>query len=105
MTDEKTTGMDPVRKWTFIALGACLVLMVYYLVADRATPYTTQARVNALVVPIAAEVSGTVVDVAVNSNQIVRAGEPLFQIERQRYELAVQQAQAALETARQGEER
>lgn len=102
MTDEKTTGMDPVRKWTFIALGACLVLMIYYLVGDRATPYTSQARVNALVVPVAAEVSGTVVDVAVDSNQIVRAGEPLFQIERQRYELAVQQAQAALETARQG---
>lgn len=102
MTDEKTTGMDPVRKWTFIALGACVVLMIYYLVADRATPYTSQARVNALVVPIVTEVSGTVVDVAVDSNQIVRAGEPLFQIERQRYELAVQQAQAALETARQG---
>ena len=102
MTDEKTTGMDPVRKWTFIALGACLVLMIYYLVGDRATPYTSQARVNALVVPVAAEVSGTVVDVAVDSNQIVRTGEPLFQIERQRYELAVQQAQAALETARQG---
>jgi multidrug resistance efflux pump len=55
-----------------------------------------------LVVPIAAEVSGTVVDVAVNSNQIVRAGEPLFQIERQRYELAVQTARATLESARQG---
>ena len=101
MTDEKTSGMDPVRKWTFIALGACLVFLVYYLVGDRVTPYTTQARVNALVVPVASEVSGTVVDVAVSSNQFVKAGDPLFQIERQRYELAVQQAEAALETARQ----
>ena len=101
MTDEKTSGMDPVRKWTFIALGACLVFLVYYLVGDRVTPYTTQARVNALVVPVASEVSGTVVDVAVSSNQFVKAGDPLFQIERQRYKPAVQQAEAALETARQ----
>lgn len=102
MTEEQQANLDPVRKWTLIALGACVVLMIFYLVADRVTPYTTQARVNALVVPIAAEVSGTVVDVAVNSNQIVEPGEPLFQIERQRYELAVQTAEANLETARQG---
>ena len=102
MTDEQKEGMDPVRKWTFIALGACFVLMVLYLVGDRVTPYTSQARVNALVVPIAAEVSGTVVDVFVDSNQLVGAGDPLFQIERQRYELAVQTAEASLETARQG---
>jgi multidrug resistance efflux pump len=102
MTDEEQTGMDPVRKWTFIALGACVVLMVYYLVGDRVTPYTTQARVNALVVPIAAEVSGTVVEVSVNSNEFVQRGDALFQIERQRYELAVQTAEANLETARQG---
>ena len=102
MTEEQQAAMDPVRKWTLIALAACVVLMIFYLVADRVTPYTTQARVNALVVPIAAEVSGTVVDVAVNSNQIVETGEPLFQIERQRYELAVQTAEANLETARQG---
>ncbi|MGI9201777.1 MAG: HlyD family secretion protein [Woeseiaceae bacterium] len=102
MTDDKAPDMDPVRKWTLIALGACVVLMIFYLVADRVTPYTSQARVNALVVPIAGEVSGTVVDVMVNSNQIVKQGEPLFQIERQRYQLAVQTAEASLETARQG---
>jgi multidrug resistance efflux pump len=102
MTDEKTAGMDPVRKWTLIALGACVVLMIFYLVADRVTPYTSQARVNALVVPIAGEVSGTVVEVFVNSNQIVEQSDPLFQIERQRYELAVQTAEANIETARQG---
>ena len=101
MTEEKTTGMDPVRKWTFIALGACAVLMVYYLVADRVTPYTSQARVHALVVPIAAEVSGTVTAVEVDSNSVVDAGDLLFQIDRARYQLAVETAMANLETARQ----
>ena len=105
MTDEKKpvsgSGLDPVRKWTLITLGACVVLMLFYLIADRVTPYTSQARVNALVVPIASEVSGTVVDVTVASNQSVQAGDPLFQIERQRYELAVETALANLESARQ----
>jgi multidrug resistance efflux pump len=107
-TEEDTTrpksekaAMDPVRKWTFIVLGACVVLMVYYLVADRITPYTTQARVNALVVPIPAEVSGTVTDVAVTSNQFVEAGDLLVQIDRSRYQLAVETAEANLQSARQ----
>ncbi len=101
MTDEQTSNLDPVRKWTLIALGACVVLMIFYLVADRVTPYTSQARVNALVVPVAAEVSGTVIDVAITSNQAVTAGELLFQVDRQRYALAVETALANLESARQ----
>ena len=94
-------GMDPVRKWTLIILALCGVLMIYYIVADRVTPYTTQARVNALVVPIAPEVSGTVTEVAVKSNQFVNAGDLLFQINRERYELAVEAANASLQSARQ----
>ena len=92
---------DPVRKWTLIILALCGVLMIYYIVADRVTPYTTQARVNALVVPIAPEVSGTVTEVAVKSNQLVGQGDLLFQVDRERYELAVETAQANLQSARQ----
>ncbi len=32
--------MDSVRKWTLIVLGACVVLMFWYLRSDRVTPYT-----------------------------------------------------------------
>lgn len=101
MTKNQKVPLDPVRKWTFITLGACVLLMIFYLVADRITPYTSQARVNAVVVPIVSEVSGTVTDVAVQSNQVVAVGDLLFQIERERYEFAVQTAQANLESARQ----
>jgi len=93
--------MDPVRKWTLILLAACIVLMIWYLIADRITPYTSQARVHALVVPIASEVSGTVTDVDVANNQFVSVGEVLFRIERDRYQFAVETAQANLQTARQ----
>lgn len=94
-------GMDPVRKWTLIVLAASVVLMMWYLVADRITPYTSQARLHALVVPIAPEVSGTVTDVHVTNNQSVDAGDRLFNIERDRYQLAVDTAQANMQSARQ----
>lgn len=92
---------DPVRRWTLIVLGLCVVLMVFYLIADRITPYTTQARVTAVVVPVAAEVSGTVIQVDVNSNQGVTEGDLLFQVDPNRYQLAVETAQVNLQTARQ----
>jgi multidrug resistance efflux pump len=93
--------MDPVRKWTFILLGIALLLLTWYLVSDRHTPFTSQARVHALVVPIAPEVSGTIVSVDVKNNQRVKAGQALFQIDPERYQLAVQTAEADLQTARQ----
>ncbi len=96
-----TEPMDPVRRWTLIVLGACVVLMFWYLVADRITPYTNQARVHALVVPVAAEVSGIVTDVAVSNNEFVFAGKELFQIDLNKYQLAVDTAQANLQSARQ----
>lgn len=97
--DERST--DPVRKWTLILLAACGVLMVYYVVADRITPYTTQARVHAIVVPVAAEVSGTVTEVAVGRNEPVEAGALLFRVDPERYQLAVETARANLQAARQ----
>ncbi len=78
-----------------------LVLLAGYLIADRWTPVSTQARVHTLVVPIAAEVSGTVAEVTVANNQLVQAGEVLFRVEDERYRLAVASAEANLESARQ----
>jgi multidrug resistance efflux pump len=99
--DPDTSSMDPVRKWTLIVLGACVVLMFWYLISDRLTPYSTQARVHALVVPIASEVSGTVTDVFVTNNEQVNAGDELFKVDPERYQLAVEAAEADLQSARQ----
>jgi multidrug resistance efflux pump len=101
MTDKTQKEKDPVRKWTLIVLGACVLLILLYVIADRVTPFTSQARVNALVVPIATEVSGTVIEVAVSSNQVVATDELLFRVDPERYELAVETAEAGLESARQ----
>ena len=51
---------DPVKKGArWVAVLIALSLLWYFL-ADRFTPYTQQARVQAYVVPVASEVSGHV---------------------------------------------
>jgi multidrug resistance efflux pump len=103
-TEAKATAdapKDPVRRWTFIILAICVLLVAWYLRSDRVTPSTSQARVNALVVPIAPEISGTVTGVFVSNNQAVSGGQELFQIDIERYQLAVQTAQANYEAAQQ----
>ncbi len=96
-----TKPKDPVRRVTLIVLLVTVALIAWYLRSDRVTPYTSQARVHALVVPIAPEVSGIVTSVNVGSNQVVKAGDILFQLETDSYDLALKNAQAVLETARQ----
>ena len=95
------TSKDPVRQWTVRILALSVVLLIFYLVADRLTPVSTQARVHALVVPIAAEVSGTVVEVAVSNSQVVQPGDVLFRIDDENYRLALASAEANLQSARQ----
>ncbi len=92
---------DPVRRWTFIMLILMSVLFGWYLFADRFTPYTSQARLHALVVPIAPLISGQVDDVYVTNNQRVAAGDLLFRINTDTYVLVLEAAEADLQSARQ----
>lgn len=100
MSDKKK---DPVKRWTLILLVVSAVLLAWYLRADRITPHTSQARLHALVVPVAPEVSGTITAVEVRNNQAVAKDDPLFRIEQERYAYALQSAQAALDQARQAQ--
>lgn len=58
--------------------------------------WTRDGRVRADVIKVAADVSGIVVHVAVKDNQLVRKGELLFTVDRERYRLALDKANAAL---------
>lgn len=62
-------------------------------------PWTRDGRVRADVVGIAPDVSGLVTKVAVAHDQTVKAGQLLFTIDRDRFDLAVKQADAAIVTA------
>jgi multidrug resistance efflux pump len=100
-TAEAAVPPDPVRRWALLVAAVIAVLLVWYLAADRFTPFTSQARVNAYVIPIAPQVSGNVKTVNVSNNERVEAGEILLQLDDSQYLLALSRAQADLETAQQ----
>ncbi|CAM2189874.1 putative membrane fusion protein YdhJ [Paraburkholderia sacchari] len=59
-------------------------------------PWTRDGRVRAEVVNIAPDVSGAVVELPVRDNQFVHKGDLLMQIDPSHYQIAVEQAQAAV---------
>ena len=83
---------------------AALLLATLALTAafDRLTPYTSETTLRAPVIGVAPNVSGDIVEVMVNDNARVRAGDPLFRIDPGRYAAAVAQAEANLASAGQG---
>ena len=90
---------DPVRRVSHIVLLLVLLLFTWYVFADRLAPWTDQARVQTYVIPIVSQVSGRVIEVNVNQDQGVKPGDVLFKIDPADYELAVENAETALELA------
>jgi len=93
------TKTDPVRRVSRIVLCLVLLLFTWYVFADRLAPWTDQARVQTYVIPIVSQVSGRVIEVNVNQDQAVKPGDVLFKIDPADYELAVENAETALELA------
>jgi len=83
---------------TVIAVGIAAVigwrLWTYYLEA----PWTRDGRVRADVVQVAADVSGLVSDVLVHDNQAVKKGEVMFRIDPARFQIALRDAQANVDS-------
>ncbi|MBK5911794.1 hypothetical protein CCR85_09875 [Rhodothalassium salexigens] len=75
------------------AAAACVwLLWQYYEYAPR----TPDGRVRADVVQVAPDVSGLVTQVFVYENQIVAPGDPLFEIDAERFAIALDLARATL---------
>jgi len=88
-----------VRRVTIAVFALCGLLFTYSLIADRLTPYTDQATVQAYIVNMAPDVSGHVKLVYVIDNQAVRAGDVLFEIDSDRYAIEIKLAEAQLAAA------
>ena len=87
-------------------VGAIIVLvlifgsLLWYFAADRLTPYSSQARVQAFIVPVAAEVAGKVQAVHVRNNDDVQRGQPMFDIDPTPYRIALDRSRADFESVR-----
>lgn len=75
-----------------VAVYAGWQLWVHY----EMDPWTRDGRVKAYVVQVAPDVSGLVTAVPVHDNQDIKKGDVLFEIDRARFQLALNQAEAAL---------
>lgn len=83
-----------------VVLALIVASLGWYLVADRLTPYTSQARVQAFVVPVASEVTGMVQEVYVKNNDEVEEGQLLFHIDPSTYRIALRRSLADYESVR-----
>ena len=84
-------------------MAVTLLLIAGAVVAGRllwthyqVEPWTRDGRVRADVAQVAPDVSGLVTRVLVGHDAAVRRGQPLFEIDRERYALALRQAEAAV---------
>jgi len=92
------------RRRGFVPIGVALfalflLALVLHTLFDRLTSYTSEATLQAPVVGVAPNASGTIIAVSVRDNQPVRVGDLLFRIDPQRFDAAVKQAEANLSDA------
>jgi multidrug resistance efflux pump len=104
VADEPSPVAAPPGRGTRVAAIVIAALitasLATYFVGDRLTPYTSQARVHAFVVPVAAEVSGKILEVHIANDDRVQPGQPLFDVDPDQYEIALQRARSEHESVR-----
>jgi multidrug resistance efflux pump len=88
------------RSFRFWLLVVLAMLVAYYVIADRDTPLTTDAYVQAYVVRVAPQVSGLVVRVHVGEGSTVRKGDILFELDHRPFQHQVEMLEAKLVTTR-----
>ncbi|HEY1785298.1 MAG TPA: HlyD family secretion protein [Pirellulales bacterium] len=84
------------RFWLLLTAIVIVLLVSYFVAADRSTPLTTDAYVQAYVVQVAPQVGGQVIHVHVSEGQQVEAGQPLFELDPRPFEHKVAMFQAKL---------
>jgi membrane fusion protein, multidrug efflux system len=82
-----------------VPIVAAFVGLQYYARGGRFVE-TENAYVKANINAISAPIAGQVLEVSVRDNQVVAAGAPLFRINPQPYEIAIERARARLDVIR-----
>lgn len=85
---------SPIKLVTISVLVFSTMFFIWYVLSDRLVPYTDQARINGLMLPVVPRVSGNLTKIRVHLHHHVKPGDTLFQIDRRPYLLAVQKAEA-----------
>ena len=84
---------------TLAILAVAVFIVVQLWNVYMLAPWTRDGRVFAQTVVVAPEVSGTVVSMPLRDNEAVTKGQVLYQIDKVRFQIALDQAQAQLQAA------
>jgi len=98
-SDTADGGQDSVRRVTKIVLIVCAVVFVWYIVADRLTPFTDQGRIHAVLLPVTPRVSGYLAEVNVRLHSHVQRGDTIFKFDQRPFDVALRSAEANLDLA------
>jgi multidrug resistance efflux pump len=98
--DPAAKAKSSVSKGSLLVLALIVGSLSWYFMADRFTPYTSQARVEGYVIGVAPKVAGVVTEIWVKNNQEVAKDQPLFQIDPAQYQIALDKTESDLQTAR-----
>ena len=82
-------------------VGLLVVGGIYYWLSTRNLESTDDAYTDGRAISIAPQVAGVVISLDVTDNQFVKKGQPLIHIDPRQYQIDREQAEGALETARQ----
>ncbi|USD61982.1 HlyD family secretion protein [Vibrio sp. SCSIO 43140] len=94
--DAKQNKVKKVTNGLIVLILASLGLSI---ASDRIIPSTDNARVQGYVVPVKPQVSGQVIDIQVQPNQLVSEGDVLVSLNPVDYQIAVKKAEQDLEVA------
>src|SRR6185312_15730260 len=99
-TAKTSAWKSPRVRWLVLVLGGFLVLGaawgVYWDRDLRYSVYTDDAYVSGNVVQITPQISGTVVAIAADNTQFVKAGQPLVRLDPADAKVALQESEAQL---------
>jgi multidrug resistance efflux pump len=93
----------PLNKWTLptAVLGGIFLIGFIMLIMNYNHPFSKNARIYFTTTPIIPDVKGRVIEVPVEANKMLAAGDILFRIDPNPYQFEVQQRRAALAEAEQ----
>ncbi len=92
---------DPLRFMLTLLIVAAAALALFTVWRHyEDDPWTRDGRLKADTVQVSTDVAGVVSRVYVHENQLVRKGDPLFDVDSQRYSAKLAQADATLADAR-----
>ena len=92
---------SPVRFITLVVLLISFLFLIWYIMSDRHVPYTDQARINRLLVPVVPNISGYLTKVNVGLHSEIKVGDTLFQIDQRSFLLEIEIAEANLDNTAQ----